>query len=137
MSPMPSLISSVFGVLVDEMVKRARMYDLPKADQVPIIDIRLSAQDCPKTEDEKTRLAKLPYRQILGQIGYIVLCSQPHLAYAYKECSRFSNNFGDKHWKALLSLAAYMAEHKEAMRLHIARGGGMRLSAYSDAATMA
>lgn len=57
----------------------------------------------------------------------------PQISYAYKECSRFANNFGEKHWKALLALASYIAATRDSHRLHIARGGGMRLQAWCDA----
>lgn len=119
--------------LIDEIGRRASKYTMPKSEQVPIRDIRLSAQDCPKSDDDRSALAHLPYRQILGQIGYVTLCSTPHIAYAYKELSRFANNFGMAHWKALLSLVSYMMNTRESHRLHITRGGGMRLQAWCDA----
>ena len=114
-------------------MERANKYELPKAEQVPIRDLRLTQQDCPVTEQDKAAMAKLPYRQLLGQVGYIALCTLPIISYAFKECSRFANNFGIKHWQALLSLCAYIGSVRDSHRLHVTRGGGMRLSAYSDA----
>ena len=119
--------------LIDDLMERANKYELPKAEQVPIRDLRLTQQDCPVTEQDKAAMAKLPYRQLLGQVGYIALCTLPIISYAFKECSRFANNFGIKHWQALLSLCAYIGSVRDSHRLHITRGGGMRLSAYSDA----
>lgn len=119
--------------LLQELIHNASKYDLPKTELVPIKDIRLSIDDCPQTDEDRAKVKGLPYRQLLGQIGYACLCSRNDCSYAYKEVSRFSNNFGIKHWNALLSLCAYLRDTIDTHVMHISKGGGMKLTAWSDA----
>ena len=118
--------------LIDKILATAKKYTLPK-EQVPMKDIRLSSEDCPKTEDEKKRMASRPFRQLLGQVGFLCLTTRLDCSYGYKELSRFSNNHGDKHFQALLSLVGYIKETRDTHRMHIVRGGGMRMRAWCDA----
>ena len=117
---------------ISKLLQTAKSYNLPKED-VPMKDVRLSSEDCPSSEEEKKSMSSKPYRQLLGQIGFICISTRPDCCYAYKELARFSNNFGERHWQALLSLVGYMRETRQTHRLHVSRGGGMKLRAWSDA----
>ena len=117
---------------ITKMLQTAKAYNLPK-EEVPMRDIRLSSEDCPKTEEEKKAMKSKPYRQILGQIGFICLTTRPDCCYGYKELARFSNNPGEKHWLALLSLLGYIRDTRLTHRLHMSRGSGMKLRAWTDA----
>ena len=117
--------------LLDKIFHQASKYALPKST-VPIQDIRLSAKDSPTTDEEKKLMANRPYRNLLGQIGFLCLTTRSECSYAYKELSRFNTTYGEKHWQALLSLVGYLKQTKS-WRFHIAKGGGMKLRAYSDA----
>ena len=118
--------------LIDKVLHTSKKYPIPR-EQVPMKDVRLSSQDSPTTDEEKKKMASKPYRQILGQVGFLCLTTRIECSYAYKELSRFSNNYGEKHFQALLALVGYIKETRESHKLHIVRGGGMRLRAWCDA----
>jgi hypothetical protein len=117
--------------LLENLLKKSGKQSINTFD-VPIRDIRLSANDCPKNEEERKAVEHLPYRAILGQCGWIATTTNPPISYAYKELARFANNFGRAHWNALLELVGYLKKYRN-KRLIIARGGGMLLFAYCDA----
>ena len=78
-------------------------------------------------------MKKLPYRTILGKIGWIYLVSNPCLGWAYKECSRFATNYGRVHWQALLRVVGYLKKNKDTHYIVIKRGGGTAIKAWCDA----
>ena len=117
--------------LIDNLLTKAGL-DRINAEEVPMHDIRLSKADCPTNDQERAEMAKLPYRNLLGQISYIAMCSAPQLAYAYKELARFANNPGKAHWRALLACIGYIKKTRDTHKLVIASGGGTALTGYSD-----
>jgi hypothetical protein len=61
-----------------------------------------------------------------------MLATMPHIAFAYKELSRFNDCYGKEHWDALLRLVAYLKKHRDEVYFCISRYGGMSLSGYCD-----
>ena len=57
--------------LITNLLAKAGLSRINSED-VPMRDIRLSRSDCPTTDKAKAEMAKLPYRTLLGQIGYYV-----------------------------------------------------------------
>ena len=55
----------------------------------------------PKTEEEKEYMSKIPYKNIVGSIIYVMMCTRPDLSYAVNVVSRFMSNPGKEHWYAL------------------------------------
>jgi hypothetical protein len=78
---------------------------------VPIVDTRLKKSPVRPTPEEQLEMNKLPFRNLLGGVGYLVTATMPSIAYAYKEIARFSSSFNHEHWRALLELIAYVKNH--------------------------
>jgi hypothetical protein len=85
-------------------------------------------QASPEAELE---LKKLPYRSLLGAVGYLATSTMPSISYAYKELARFSADYRQEHFDALLELITYIQAHPTP--LIIAKEGGEQLHAASDA----
>jgi hypothetical protein len=99
--------------------------------RVPIVDTRLKKSPVRPTPEEQLELNKLPFRNLLGGVGYLVTATMPSIAYAYKEIARFSSSFNHEHWRALLELIAYVKNHP--IPLVLSSAPGEELHAYCDA----
>ncbi|KAL0289106.1 UNVERIFIED_CONTAM: Retrovirus-related Pol polyprotein from transposon TNT 1-94 [Sesamum angustifolium] len=73
----------------------------------------LSKELCPKTEEEKKRMTKIPYARAVGSLMYTMMCNRPDLCFAVKRILRCQ--------KRISNLA--LCYH----------GGSLRLVGYSDA----
>ena len=119
--------------LIDTLVAKAgtELNSIPH-EKVPIRDIRLSRETSPSTPADIARWKARPYRSYLGVCGYLMLATMPHIAFAYKELSRFNDCYGKEHWDALLRLIAYLKKNRDEVYFCISRHGGMSLSGYCD-----
>ena len=93
----------------------------------------LNEQMCPQTAEETARMAKLPYKSILGQVLFIAITARPDLATAVSACGKFAHKPGKEHWLALMRILSYLQGTKD---LELVLGGcatSITLSAYSDA----
>jgi len=44
--------------------------------------VKLSEQDCPKSDDEKAEMAKIPYASAVGSLMYVMIATRPDIAFA-------------------------------------------------------
>lgn len=58
----------------------------------------ISSEDSPKTNDERQGMKNVPYRELVGSLGYISQCTRPNIAFAVSKLAQFSSNPGRKHW---------------------------------------
>ena len=74
---------------------------------VPAPDARLSKEDCPKSEEEKS---KISYRYInaTGSLLYSVMCTRPDLYFPVMQLARFNSNPGEKHVRASQQAVRYL-----------------------------
>jgi hypothetical protein len=120
--------------LVDAIFEKAKSYiDKYKVAQsdVPIKFARLKKASTLSTPEEDIELKQLPFRSLLGAIGYLMTSTMPSIAYAYKELARFSTDYRLDHFVALLELITYINKHPTP--LIIGADGGDDLQAFSDA----
>jgi len=92
---------------------------------------RLSAADCPTSQDEKDQMATQPYRSLVGCLSWLALGTRPDIAFATASLARFGNNLGRIHWEAAKHVLRYL---KGTSGWHLKLGGGdSSISAYTDA----
>ena len=58
---------------------------------------KLSSESCPQTEEEKEKMASIPYANAVGSLMYAMVCTRPDLAYAVSMVSRYMHNPGKEH----------------------------------------
>jgi hypothetical protein len=68
----------------------------------------LSNSDCPSTPSELQDMATVPYREAVGSLMHVMVCSRPDIACAVGVLSRFLHNPGRAHWTAVLRLLKYL-----------------------------
>jgi hypothetical protein len=119
--------------LVDSIYDKAKAY----IDQynvasmnVPIRFNRLKKATAQPSPEEHLEMKKLPFRSLLGAVGYLMTSTMPSIAFAYKEISRFAADYRMEHFTALLELITYIKAHPTP--LFIGVDGGDELTAYSD-----
>ena len=59
-------------------------------------------------EEEKIKMQKLPYRELLGRINYLACTSRPDLSIAVTRLAPYSNCYGSLHWNQLIHVIQYL-----------------------------
>ena len=98
---------------IEETLKRFNATEW-KCVPTPARDsIALCKEQSPQTEEERQRMAKVPYRQVVGSLMWLAVCSRPDLAQALGACARFCAAPGEEHWKALKWILRYLKGTKD------------------------
>ena len=80
-----------------------------KPVKVPIpVGVRLSAEQCPKTQEEEEDMSRVPYASAVGSLMYAMVCTRPNIAHAVGVLSRFMSKPGKEHWKAVKWVLRYL-----------------------------
>ena len=51
---------------------------------------------------------QVKYARIIGSLMYLTSCTRPDLAYTVSKLSRYTNNLGTVHWKAIVRVLRYL-----------------------------
>ena len=70
--------------------------------------INYSRLQCPSTEDEKLKMADVPYLEALGLVLYVATSTRPDISYAVSELAKFASNPGKPHWEGLKQVIRYL-----------------------------
>ena len=117
---------------VDNLLRKFKLEDVKPARTPLDPGCILSKSMCSKTEEEKRQASKRPYRELVGSLMYLMVCTRPDIAYAVSQLSRYCSNHGEAHWKALLHVIRYV---KGTKGLGISYKSGMNIypCLFSDA----
>jgi len=58
---------------------------------------KLSAEQCPSTDEDFEYMSRVPYSSAVGSLMYAMVCSRPDLSYAMSFVSRYMANPGKEH----------------------------------------
>lgn len=75
---------------------------------------------------------KYHYRQLLGCLMYLSVCTRPDISYACSMLSQFNNSFGKEHWLAAKRILRYLASTINYSLLYV-KSSKLFLNAYADA----
>ncbi|KAJ0726248.1 putative RNA-directed DNA polymerase [Helianthus annuus] len=93
--------------------------------------LKLTKEQCPRTEEEKADMARVPYASAVGSLMYAMVCTRPDIAHAVGVVSRFMSNPGREHWEAVKWVLRYLkGTSKMGMRF---KGKDVVLKGYTDA----
>eukprot|EP00253_Pinus_taeda_P020540 PITA_20540 len=86
---------------VETILQRFNMQD-SKPVKVPIlVVVSLSAEQCPKTQEEEEDMSCVPYASAAGSLMYALVCTRPDIAHAVGVLSKFMSKPGKEHWTAV------------------------------------
>eukprot|EP00253_Pinus_taeda_P024467 PITA_24467 len=70
--------------------------------------VRLSAEQCPKTQEEEEDMSRVPYASAVGSLMYAMVCTRPNIAHAVGVLSRFNSISREEHWTAVKQAFKYL-----------------------------
>eukprot|EP00253_Pinus_taeda_P033555 PITA_33555 len=80
-----------------------------KPMKVPIpIGVRLSVEQCPKTQEEEEDMSYVLYASAINSLMYTMVCTRPDIAYAVRVLSRFMSNPRKEHWTTVKWVFRYL-----------------------------
>ena len=62
---------------------------------------KLSASQCPKTEEEPEYMSKVSYSNAVGSLMYAMVCTRLDISHAVGIVNRYMHNPGKEHWQAV------------------------------------
>lgn len=68
----------------------------------------LSLEMCPKTENEKEDMSRLPYSSVVESLMYAMMCTRPNNCYVISLVSRYQSNPRRDHWKTVKRIFKYL-----------------------------
>eukprot|EP00253_Pinus_taeda_P005006 PITA_05006 len=93
---------------VETILQRFNMQD-SKPVKVPIpIGVKLSVEQCPKTQEEEEDMSHLPYASAVGSLMYAMVCTILDIAHVVGVLSRFMSKPGKEHWIAVKRVFRYL-----------------------------
>ena len=69
---------------------------------------KLSALQCPKTEEEREYMSKVPYSNAVGSLMYAMVCTRPDISHAVGIVSRYMHNPRKEHWQVVKWILRYI-----------------------------
>jgi hypothetical protein len=86
---------------VETILQRFNMQEC-KPVRVPIpVGVKLSVDQCPKTQEEEEDMSCVPYASVVGSLMYAMVCTRPDIAHAVGVLSRYMSKPGKEHWTTI------------------------------------
>eukprot|EP00253_Pinus_taeda_P032794 PITA_32794 len=80
-----------------------------KSVKVPIpIGVRLSVEQCPKTQEEEEDMSRVPYASAIDSLMYAMVCTIPYIAHAVGVLSKFMSKPGKEHLTTVKRVFRYL-----------------------------
>jgi hypothetical protein len=125
------LLSLSQGTYIKKILERFHMHNSKPIDTPMEKGCTLSLDQCPKNDEEKNQMSKVPYASAIGSLMYAMLCTRPDICFAVDMVSHYQSNPGPAHWRAVKRILRYLRGTSDhALCYH---GGDLRLTGYSDA----
>ena len=93
---------------IDNLLLKFKLGDVRAASTPLAPGCALSKAMSPQTEKERTLARMQPYRELVGSLMYLMVCTRPDIAFAISQLSRYTSNHGSGHWSALMHVIRYV-----------------------------
>eukprot|EP00253_Pinus_taeda_P007505 PITA_07505 len=70
--------------------------------------LRLSAEQCPKTQEEEEDMSRVPYASAVDSLVYAMVCTRLDIADAVGLLCRFMSKLGKEHWTVVKRVFRYL-----------------------------
>eukprot|EP00253_Pinus_taeda_P008240 PITA_08240 len=70
--------------------------------------VNLSAEQCPKTQEEEDDRSRVPYASVVDSLMYAMACTRPDITHAVGVLSMFLSKPGKEHWTAVKRVFRYL-----------------------------
>eukprot|EP00253_Pinus_taeda_P031769 PITA_31769 len=93
---------------VETILQRFNMHD-SKPVKVPIpMGVRLSTEQCPKTQEEEEDMSRVPYASAINSLMYAMVCTRLDISHTVGVLSRFMSKPGKEHWTTVKRVFKYL-----------------------------
>jgi hypothetical protein len=72
------------------------------------VGVKLSMDQCPKTQEEEEDMSHVPYVSAVGSLMYAMVCTRPNIAHAVGVLSRYMSKLGKEHWTTVKRVFKYL-----------------------------
>ena len=80
-----------------------------KPVKVPIpVGVRLSTEQCLKTQEEEEGMSRVPYSSVVGSFMYDMVCTRPDIAHAVGVLSRYMSKLRKDNWIIVKRVFRYL-----------------------------
>ena len=93
---------------VEKVLQRFNMHDAKSVSTPVAPHFKLSALQCPSSDEDIEYMSRVPYSSVVGSLMYAMVCSRPDLSYAMSLVSRYMANPGKEHWKVVQWIFRYL-----------------------------
>ncbi|KAH9662850.1 hypothetical protein KPL70_019489 [Citrus sinensis] len=69
---------------------------------------KLSSSSCPRSQEERDYMARVPYASVVGSLMYAMVCTRPDISQAMSMVSRYMHNLGKNQWLAVKWILRYL-----------------------------
>ena len=91
------------------MLERFSMDDKTKPVCTPLAPhFKLSSSSCPRSQEERDYMARVPYASVVGSLMYVMVCTRPDISQAVSMVSRYMHNPGKNQWLAVKWILRYL-----------------------------
>nr|GEW03182.1 peroxidase 24-like [Tanacetum cinerariifolium] len=95
----------------DYISKVLKKFNMSSCKPVPTAlapHFKLSSHECPKSEEDKEDMSRVPYSSAVGSLMYVMVCTRLDLAHVVSVVSRYMHNTGKMHWEAVKCILRYL-----------------------------
>ncbi|KAH9782717.1 Integrase catalytic domain-containing protein [Citrus sinensis] len=69
---------------------------------------KLSSSSCPRSQEERDYMARVPYASAVGSLMYAMVCTRPDISQAVSMVSRYMHNPGKNQWLVVKWILRYL-----------------------------
>ncbi|KAH9726184.1 hypothetical protein KPL70_008163 [Citrus sinensis] len=92
-----------------KVLERFGMDDKTKPVCTPLAPhFKLSSSSCPRSQEERDYMARVPYASVVGSLMYAMVCTRPDISQAVSMVSRYMHNPGKNQWLAVKWILRYL-----------------------------
>ena len=99
---------------VEKVLQRFNMHDAKSVSTPVAPHFKLSALQCPSSDEDIEYMSRVPYSSAVGSLMYAMVCSRPDLSYAMSLVSRYMAHPGKEHWKVVQWIFRYLRDTSNA-----------------------
>lgn len=96
------------------------------------LDTKALAPAATMSDEERGKIALLPYIDVVGSLNYLATCTRPDIAFAVGTLGQFSANPSMEHWQAAKRVLRYLRGTSD-FALQLGGTDKLTLQGYSDA----
>ncbi|KAH9724129.1 Integrase catalytic domain-containing protein [Citrus sinensis] len=92
-----------------KVLERFSMDDKTKSVCTPLaLHFKLSSSSCPRSQEERDYMARVPYASAVGSLMYVMVCTRPDISQAVSMVSKYMHNPGKNQWLAVKLILRYL-----------------------------